>query len=116
MALGERLTVATFALRGHISEDTALALAEGIAKALEMQPAHAPIRYNYPEENGKGGDGFTLIYPIAESFVAVDSYTSLGGGYVIVSSCMPFDFKTVSKTVESAGFEVSHPVWSEARL
>ena len=89
--LGERLNVATFAVRGPVNEALAWSLVWGLIAALRMNEAPGATACWYPLPGGKGGLGFTLFQPITESFIAVDAWPDHGGAYVVICSCRPFN-------------------------
>ena len=103
--LGERLDVATFALKGDCSRFGAIRLVAHIVQSLGMKKAHEPIFYKYPVE-GLGGIGFTYIFPITESFVAFDSWPDFKGAYLIICSCKTVNLNKVSKNIRALGYRI----------
>ena len=64
-------------------------LINDLTKAMKMTPAHRPALWNYPV-SGAGGTGMTLVQPITESFIALDTWTDHRGAYLFICSCREF--------------------------
>lgn len=78
------------------------ALVDSIVKEIEMSKAHEPIFFDYPFD-GKG-DGFIYMQPIIESFISMDYWDSLRGGYLMVSSCKKFEIQSVIALLNKDSF------------
>lgn len=61
-----------------------------IAFALGMTPIAKAKIWNYPL-HGAGGNGSTVIQPISESFLIVDTWRDHAGCYLFICSCKRFD-------------------------
>ena len=103
--LGSRLLIAAFSVKGDVNVRVAQYLLRHVMAAIGVAPAHDQGFYRYPT-GGKGGTGFTIIQPITESFLAVDSWPDHGGAYLVFASCKWFDVDAVEKVVESLGLTV----------
>jgi S-adenosylmethionine/arginine decarboxylase-like enzyme len=71
--------------RGSVADPTDFL--KRAAVAIGMTAVGDPVVWRYPTAAGLGGEGVTAILPIAESFLALDLWPRLGGGYFIVNSC-----------------------------
>jgi len=97
--LGQRMYSQNVVLRGALLEDQWKEFLARCAAAMGMTPAGEPAVWRYPVD-GKGGNGFTIIQPITESFLVVDTWTDHDGAYLHISSCKRF---SVTDIVEPAG-------------
>lgn len=104
-AFGNLMWIGMCSIRPAISKEAAAVLARTVALRLGMQPVHQPVCYDYPLEK-KGGNGFTYILPITESFVSIDMYPENHGGYMIISSCVEVDMKDWIRFIREQGYEV----------
>lgn len=103
--LGSRLQIAAWTVRGNLNEAAWRRLLLAVVDALKMCPAYEPMTYDYPLD-GKGGVGFTVIQPITESFVVVDTWPNHGGAYLVVASCKPFRRSAAVRVLRAAGLHV----------
>jgi S-adenosylmethionine/arginine decarboxylase-like enzyme len=87
-ALGTSMHVFSTALRGRLDEQVWRAFLLELAKALAMTPIALPAQWSYPMD-GRGGNGLTIIQPITESFLAVETWPDHDGAYLFVCSCRP---------------------------
>lgn len=60
---------------------------------------------SYPID-GRGGVGFTIFQPITESFIVIDAWPDLGGGYLMICSCKSVHLAVVIGEIETAGFRI----------
>lgn len=91
------------ALKGTTSARGWRDLLEHVARAIGMSPSAPPAEWNYPME-GKGGSGLTIVQPITESFIALETWPDHGGAYLFVCSCMPIDGPRLIDAVIGRGF------------
>jgi S-adenosylmethionine/arginine decarboxylase-like enzyme len=103
--LGSRLLLAAFAVRGTVDEERAKQIIDSIIETIGVSRAHTAITYPYPID-GKGGTGFTVLQPITESFLAVDSWPDHGGAYVVIASCKWFEVELVRETLQGLGLHI----------
>ncbi len=80
-----------------------------------MNKVHSPTVYKYPVGNC-GGQGFTYIQPITESFIAFDSWSDFKGGYLILCSCKTINLNKVSKKIRAMGYIIKQIKANELRL
>ena len=99
------MIVSSFVLKGDISEEKSKRLVQNIMKAIEVKPAHKSITYRYPLA-GKGGEGYTHIQPITESFIAFDAWKDFKGAYLIICSCKLFWLVDVIKVIKKSGYKL----------
>lgn len=87
--LGRRMYARGFVLRGRLPVNKWKRFLVACAKAMGMAPIASPAIWKYPV-NGKGGKGLTLVQPITESFLALDTWSDHDGAYLFVCSCKRF--------------------------
>lgn len=102
---GQKIKIGGFAIRGNTNFNNGRILVNKIIEILGMHKAHKPVYYKYPF-NGGGGEGFTYIQPITESYIAFDSWPALGGAYLVICSCKSFNFFKVTKAIRELGYVV----------
>lgn len=73
------------------------------AEALGMAPVGDPAVWHYPV-GGKGGTGTTIVQPITESFLALDTWPDHDGAYLFIASCKSFFPAQLRETI--ARFEL----------
>ena len=115
MKLGERLDVVAITIKGHASIVAGTRLVGEIVKTLEMNKVHEAIRYEYPV-SGNGGNGFTFIQPITESFIAFDAWPDFDGAYLIICSCKTVNLNKVSKKIRACGYKIKQIKANELNL
>jgi hypothetical protein len=103
--LGDQITLAAFALKGLLTQETCDQISLDIMNEVGLSPVHKKIVYSYPTE-GKGGNGFTMIQPVAESFFAWDVWFDHKGGYLILCSCVPFNAGVITGILSRYGLKV----------
>lgn len=102
--LGKRMHFQGFALRGQRREWDWRAFLLDVCISLGMAPSGDPSAWHYPIE-GKGGQGMTLIQPITESFLALDTWPDHDGAYLLIASCRHFSADQIAPIVEGYGLE-----------
>ena len=104
--LGEKtyLTVISFKA-DDLTEHECGKLIEKIIEEICMTKAYEPMIYRFPM-NGKGGKGYTYLQSITESYIVVDYWLDLKGGYLSVCSCRKYDPKEVKDVVIGFGLEI----------
>lgn len=85
--LGAKMHSAGFVLKGELSETRWREFLLAVTDAIGMEPVGEPAVWVYPIEGGKGGKGQTIVLPITESFLALDTWSDHGGAYLFVCSC-----------------------------
>ena len=103
--LGTQLNVCCLSLKGDSSIDACLALIDKVVDAIGMTKAQDATCYHYPFMN-KGGTGTTIVQPITESFLVVDSWVDFDGIYLLVASCKDYDEDVLRDTVKANGYRV----------
>ncbi len=96
-ALGRSMHMHSFSLQGtSMPHENWRRFLDELVKAIGMRPVGMPAMWHYPtERGGHGGFGTTMIQPITESFLAVDTWPDHGGAYLIVCSCRRFDVQQI---------------------
>ena len=104
-ALGERMHSAGIVLHGKLSSDQWLDFLRELTGAIGMEPVGEPARWVYPVD-GKGGSGETIVLPITESFLALDTWTDHGGAYLFVCSCRFYHTADIDAVAKRFGLGV----------
>lgn len=77
-----------------------------------MSPVADPAIWHYPI-HGAGGNGFTIIQPITDSFLALDVWPHHDGAYLFICSCVPFYPALLEEPIAIAGLfedDMSAPI------
>jgi S-adenosylmethionine/arginine decarboxylase-like enzyme len=106
-ALGQRMHVFAVVLRGALSEQNWLCFLHDLCETIGMAQAGAPAVWTYPM-HGKGGTGKTIVLPITESFLALDTWPDHDGAYLFVCSCKPFDLFVVNRVASKFDLAAEH--------
>lgn len=85
------------------------------AEAMGMSPVGKPASWDYPL-HGAGGTGSTLVQPITESFLALDTWPDHRGAYLFICSCKPFSPDCLYPLFEEFGLEEGHSIGAPAML
>lgn len=104
-ALGKRMHSQSFALHGRMDESAWRQFLVDCAEAMAMTPAGAPAIWNYPVD-GKGGSGKTILQPITESFLVIDTWPDHDGAYLFVCSCRRFDAAQLQAPIQKWGLRL----------
>src|SRR5437764_6952631 len=108
--LGRSMHFHGFSLAGMLSLERWESLLNDVTNALEMKPAGIPAVWNYPMTCGAGGNGSTMIQPITESFVALDTWPDHNGAYLLVCSCRNFRADAVMRVLSTYKLRVNGEV------
>lgn len=110
VVLGSRMHSFGVVLRGHYVVDARWCdFLKEVARSIGMSPVGEPKVWDYPLQ-GKGGTGQTIVLPITESFLVVDTWWDHDGAYLFVCSCREFAIGRVLDTAEAFGLKPSlHP-------
>lgn len=88
---GKNMHVRMFSLSGRCCVDNIKKMIAAITGAIGMNTeGMAPGIWRYPAA-GLGGVGHTIVQPITESFIAVDSWDDHNGLYLLIVSCREFE-------------------------
>ena len=77
-----------------------------VTKAIGMSAIGEPQVWTYPIE-GKGGAGQTIVLPISESFLALDTWFDHRGAYLFVCSCRPYFTADIDKVATEFGLNLA---------
>jgi hypothetical protein len=102
--LGEKTYFSVISFLYELNIDTCKYLVDEIIHKIGMNKAHEGVVFDYPFD-GKG-DGFIFIQPIIESFISVDYWDHLKGGYLAVTSCKPFDPTIIQKILKDKEIKI----------
>ena len=114
-ALGSRMHELSFSVRGIMDESEWRLFLSDLVKAIGMTPAGMAAHWEYPTQ-GKGGVGITIVQPLTESAVLVDTWPEHKGAYVRVSSCKDFDHVTARDMLERYGLTILDTSYTELAL
>lgn len=84
--LGRRMYARGIVLRGRLKLPEWKRFLVECAEALQMSPVGDAAVWKYPI-GGAGGNGYTVVQPITESFLALDTWPDHDGAYLFVCSC-----------------------------
>ena len=104
-ALGMQMHCLGVVLHGQLSDDRWIVLLRDVTRAIGMEAVAEPAVWTYPAD-GKGGTGQTIVLPITESFLALDTWRDHAGAYLFVCSCRPFFSADVDKVAAGFGLKV----------
>jgi S-adenosylmethionine/arginine decarboxylase-like enzyme len=101
--------VCAVALRGAMDEARWREFLTAMTAAIGMNPVGEPATWTYPID-GLGGTGQTIVLPITESFLALDTWPDHGGAYLVICSCKPITASTVYRTVFAFGLDLGDAI------
>lgn len=117
--LGARMHSCGIVLLGTLAELHWLEFLHAVVRAIGMNAVGQPKIWTYPFE-GKGGTGQTILLPISESFLALDTWSDHDGAYLFVCSCRSYDIAAIDAVARAYGLTTSSRVgqrfYSELRL
>jgi len=93
-------------LVGKLTDQNWIAFLHEVAKAIGMTAVAEPAVWSYPI-NGKGGTGQTIVLPITESFLALDTWSDHEGAYLFVCSCRDYFSADIDAAAAAFGLKVS---------
>ena len=105
--LGLRIRTFGLVLKGELAQTRWLQFLSEVALAIGMNAVGEPAVWTYPV-NGKGGVGQTIVLPITESFLALDTWPDHDGAYLLVCSCRPFSPTDIVTVADLFDLETSH--------
>jgi S-adenosylmethionine/arginine decarboxylase-like enzyme len=114
--LGRVMNLQSYALVGRMDPATWAELLEEITEAIHMEAVDWPAQWSYPTEDSKGGEGMTMVLPITESFLALDTWPGHNGAYLLICSCRPFDTADIQRVLTGYNLRVTKGVAHTLRL
>ena len=107
--LGERMHAFGVTLRSEqdIGPDRLVEFLHALTNAIGMTAVGDHALWTYPL-HGKGGNGRTIVLPITDSFLALDTWPDHRGAYLFICSCKPFDQFIVDRTARGFDMSVEH--------
>lgn len=102
--LGTRMHACGIVLHGVLSDQRWIDFLNAVAKAIGMHAVAEPAVWTYPVE-GKGGNGQTIVLPITESFLTLDTWRDHYGAYLFVCSCRPYFTADIDKVATEFGLK-----------
>lgn len=107
-AFGQRMHCAGIVLKGTLTDAVRwIELLEAIAEAIGMSAVEEPKVWSYPTANGSGGVGMTIVLPITESFLALDTWSDHDAAYLFVCSCRLFHTADIDKVAQTFSLKVT---------
>jgi len=113
--LGERMFVRGMVLFGKVQEINWREFLVDVAKALDMTPIAHAASWKFPL-HGAGGNGRTIIQPITESFLVVDTWPDHRGAYLLICSCKPFEPKCLTPVLTLYSLRLGQAIGEPAML
>lgn len=107
--LGTRMYVYNLVVIGKMTVEGWGSFLDAVIKAIGMSPVHQRAHWKYPE-SGLGGVGHTLVQPITESFVCLDTWEDHRGAYLVICSCRKFEFAKVRGVCKRMGLPIHQEV------
>lgn len=93
-------------LRGALPSPRWMEFLHEVAKAIGMSAVGEPAVWTYPLE-GRGGNGQTMLLPITESFLALDTWSDHDGAYLFVCSCRPYYSADIDAVANAFGLKTA---------
>lgn len=93
-------------LKGRLTVSKWRAFLNDCTKSMGMEAAGKAAHWAYPTHGGKGGKGHTVVQPITESFLALDTWPDHDGAYLLIASCKRFAISRVTETAILFGLDV----------
>lgn len=84
-------------------------------KALGMSPVARTASWKFPL-HGAGGNGRTIIQPITESFLVIDTWPDHRGAYLLICSCKPFEPKCLEPVLTLYSLRLGQSIGEPAML
>ena len=103
--LGAKMHSAGFVLKGELTNVRWRDFLYAVTEAIGMEPVGEPAYWKYPTGDGKGGEGQTMVLPITESFLALDTWSDHGGAYLFVCSCRPYHLQHIDTVAREFGLQ-----------
>lgn len=103
--LGMRMYTRGTVLVGNLTVERWQGLLRAVTDALGMNAVYASKVWTYPTA-GKGGVGNTIVQPITESFICLDTWPDHRGAYLMICSCKPIAAKRLYPVFVTFGLEV----------
>lgn len=104
--LGKRMRSFGLSLHGRLPETRWTQFLNEVCLAIGMTAVGSPAVWNYPL-HGKGGTGQTIMLPITESFLVLDTWSDHDGAYLFVCSCRPFYSEDIDAVAKLFGLKPS---------
>ena len=113
--LGERMFVRGMVLHGKAEKVNWRKFLTDATKALGMSPVARTASWKFPL-HGAGGNGRTIIQPITESFLVIDTWPDHRGAYLLICSCKPFEPKCLEPVLALYSLRVGQSIGAPAML
>ena len=103
--LGMRMYTRGTVVVGKLTVDRWRDFLKALTDAIGMTPVYSPSVWKYPVA-GHGGVGHTIVQPITESFICLDTWEDHNGAYLFICSCRPVDAKRLYPVIATFGLTV----------
>jgi hypothetical protein len=111
LPLGMRVYTRGSVLVGSLTAERWKEFIKSVVVAIGMTPVYSPAFWKYPYPgSGEGGNGFTIVQPITDSFVCLDMWSDHGGAYLFMCSCKPIDARKFYPVITAFGLSVHQEV------
>lgn len=100
--LGQQMFSRGMVIRGRLTMKQWRNFLVKCAKALGMSPVTSGAVWKYPID-GKGGVGATIVQPLTESFLALDTWDQHDGAYLFICSCKAFSLNPLCDVIAAFG-------------
>jgi hypothetical protein len=108
MKLGRVMYARSVVLVGALTSENWKGLLTTVIGAMKMtKVTDEPVVFDYPVD-GKGGTGQTMMQPITESFVVLDTWPDHDGAYLFIASCREYDRRELYPVFMHFGLRVNH--------
>jgi S-adenosylmethionine/arginine decarboxylase-like enzyme len=115
LPLGRRMYVRGIVLYGRLTEKMWRDFLNEAARDMNMSPIAKPAVWTYPLY-GEGGVGSTIVQPITESFLALDTWPDHGGAYLMICSCRSYSTDCLNDLIEHYGLRQGHSTGTPIEL
>lgn len=100
---GTRIYTRGIVLKGLLPVEQWLEFIAACVRAVGMTAFGEPAVWQYPEPEGDGPQGFVIVQPLTESFLALDVWPVHRCAYLFITSCKKFAMSDVAAAVLNAG-------------
>src|ERR1700692_5116272 len=107
--LGRRVYSRGYARAGKLTVTRWRRFLVELAELIGMEPVADAATWQFPIA-GKGGYGYTIVQPITESFLALDTWPDHDGAYLFIVSCRPFYSADIDSVAQLLNLESGHAV------
>lgn len=89
-SFGKSVFILGVSLSGDMSSDLWESILPELYILTGLRPSHSSSIFDYAEKDFGEYLGYIHVQPIITSFIVLDAWPNLGGGYLHICSCKPF--------------------------